>query len=142
MLSSVTQGRTGMSVSSMSRRLFGIGLLATLLVILTGCSGEPGMIDVRVLYAGDLGLERAVDWKGYLEGHFTRVDTIDVSRLSMETAAEADVIIIDGSYEVTDNRIYLPKVPPLTVDFTRPVIMIGAAAGKTVTQMDLKIDWM
>ena len=118
------------------------GLITGLVSTLIACSGEPGVIEMRVLYAGDLSLERAVDWKGFLEEHFTEVDTIDVSRLSMVTAAEADVVIIDGSYEVTDNRIYLPPVPPLTTDFTRPVIMIGAAAGKTVTQMDLKIDWM
>ena len=117
-------------------------LLTGSLIALSACSGEPGVIEMRVLYAGDLSLERAVDWQGFLEEHLTRVDTSDVSRLSMETAADADVVIIDGSYELSDNRIHLPKVPPLSRDFTRPVIMIGAAAGKTVTQMDLKIDWM
>ncbi len=117
-------------------------LLAGGAVLLSACAREPGVIDLHVLYAGDLSLERAADWKGFLEEHFTGVDTIDVARLSLETAAGADVVIIDGSYRLEENRIYLPKVPPLDRDFTRPVIMIGAAAGKTLTQMDLKLDWM
>ena len=119
-----------------------LALLAGGTMLLSACARGPGVIDLHVLYAGDLSLERAADWKGFLEEHFTEVDTIDVARLSLETAAVADVVIIDGSYRLESNRIHLPKVPPLDRDFPRPVIMIGAAAGKTLTQMDLKLDWM
>ena len=123
----------------------GVGRIAAffcLAVVLVNCASEPGVIDLHVLYAGDLSLDRAADWKGFLEEHFSRVDTIDVANISDETTAEADVVIFDGAYELMDNRIYLPKIPAMSREFTRPVIMIGAAAGKTLTQMDLKLDWM
>jgi hypothetical protein len=131
-----------MTTSRIGRAFGLIAALFSLGAVLAGCAGDPGMIDLHVLYAGDLSLDRAADWKGFLEEHFTRVDTIDVARISDETTAGADVLIFDGSYEVTDNRIFLPDIPALSRDFTRPVIMIGAAAGKTLMQMDLKLDWM
>jgi len=131
-----------MRKNRLDRLMSRVVLLTGAIALLTGCGREPGVIDLHVLYAGDLTLERAADWQGFLTEHFTRVDTIAVSRLSEETAAEAEVVIIDGSYSLEDNRIHLPKVPALSRDFTRPVIMIGAAAGKTLMQMDLKLDWM
>jgi hypothetical protein len=117
-------------------------LLAMFTVSTVGCSSFEGPIDLSILYAGEVGEPRSADWMEFLTGKFTRVDSIDVSRLSMETAAGADVVIIDGRYALKDNRIYLPKVPGLSRDFTKPVIMVGVAAGKTLTQMDLKLNWM
>ncbi|MFC1530564.1 hypothetical protein ACFL6R_07655, partial [Gemmatimonadota bacterium] len=67
-----------------------IALLFCLAMVLVNCSSEPGQIDLHVLYAGDLSLDRAADWKGFLEEHFTRVDTIDVANISDETTAGAD----------------------------------------------------
>ena len=117
-------------------------LLAIFTVAVLGCSGSDGSIDLSVLYAGEVGEPRSADWMEFLSDSFARVDSIDISRLSMETAAGADVVIIDGRYALEDYRIHLPKVPELDRDFTKPVVMVGAAAGKTLTQMDLKLDWM
>lgn len=117
-------------------------LLITASILIAQCGERDGRLALSVLFAGEVDQPRSSDWMEFLTEHFTMVDSIDVSRLSMETAADADVVIIDGRFALEENRIYLPKVPPLNRDFTKPVIMVGAAAGATLTRMDLKLDWM
>lgn len=97
---------------------------------------------LAVLYAGVLETPRAQSFVEFLQANFDRVGALDVTKLSMATAAGYDVVVADG------NRVYpmdpqkglgLPKIV-LGPDFTRPIVMLSALAGQMQTHT--KIGWL
>lgn len=123
--------------------------LACLGILVAGLdSGAPAQeqdrkIDLAVLYAGDPGAPRTKDWTEFLGGTFRRVDSVDLSRLSEETARGHDVVIVDWPTPYSAEGTFdMPETPRLTTGFTRPVILMGVAGGSLLRTLDIKLRWL
>ena len=119
-------------------------LASTVIAVLTltGASiadESASKLDVRVLYAGDLESPRTKDFARLLERAFTRVATIDGRKLSADTARDFDVVIVDSA---SDKDVERPAVAALRTDFTKPAILVGAAADDVLDGLEIKLDSM
>ena len=105
-------------------------------------SDEAKRLDLKVLYAGPVDTPRAATFVEFLKQHFATVDALDVTKLSMKTAAPYDVVVADGKrqYPMSQNGgIDLPTAG-LGPEFTKPVVVISAQAG--TIQHHTKLDWL
>ena len=102
---------------------------------------EANRLDLAVLYAGPVDTPRAATFVEFLKQHFTRVEALDVTKLSMMTAAPYDVVVADGKrqYPMDKPSLDLPTAK-LGPEFTKPVVMISAQAG--TIQHHTKLDWL
>ena len=119
-------------------------VLGILLVALPASAGpEKSKLDVAVLYAGVKESPRTAEWVAFLSGTFREVRTVELAKLSMETAGGADVVIVDSpSPYQPDGKFQMPKTPRLDLGFTKPVILMGAAGGSVVSPLRIKINWL
>jgi hypothetical protein len=98
--------------------------------------------ELRILYAGALGTERAARFIEFLTPWFAKVDGIALGELTSKAAAPYDVVIADWK------RLYGPDgftngdMPRGTLEagFDRPIVMIGAVAGSI--QRESQLDWL
>jgi hypothetical protein len=127
-----------------------LALAAVLALTSAARAGEP--IDLKVLYAGNLGSDREKDFKAFLSEHFARVGTTDYRKFKDESAKGYDVVILDWTsiYPRDENGKILAKIdglnspdpiPTLSEGYDRPTILIGAAGGFVAQTLRLKIDW-
>jgi hypothetical protein len=96
----------------------------------------------KVLYAGVLDTPRARAFVEFLRQSFEQVGELDVTKLSMQTAAPYDVVIADGRrlYPMDpEEGLDLPQVN-LGPEFTRPIVMLTAIGGSV--QHHTKIEWL
>ncbi len=100
-------------------------------------------LDLAVGYAGAPDAARTAAWMEFLGAHFREAKALPLADLSMQTAAPFDVVIVDGPPAVVEGgRIHLPKVPSLDRSFTKPVVLVGAAAGTLLGHVHIKLDWL
>ena len=106
-------------------------------------TAESKKLAVRVLYAGDEDHPRTEQWRKFLGGYFTKVEAIQLNKLSQEATEGFDVVIVDSPSPYKPNRKFkvLPG-PVLSGEYDRPTILMGAAGGATVRQAKIKIGWL
>jgi hypothetical protein len=99
-------------------------------------------IDMRVLYAGDVGTARQKEFKELLGQYFTQVDTADVSKLQVADTAKCDVLIVDA--EKKDGGESALDVPQLKLpdNFSKPTISLGVMGGLFTERRGLKIGYL
>lgn len=117
----------------------------------TGLAAER--IDLKVLYAGNPGSERAKDFTRFLREHFEEVGEANTAEFTDKSAEGYDVAILDWTSiyprdergEIIQNSNFglkQPQMPRLSPSFSRPVVMIGAIAGQVGPKQQTKIDWL
>lgn len=109
-------------------------------------------IQVKVLYAGDLGSSRSKDFVSFLRQQFTKVGETSYEKFKEADTQGFDVVIFDwtsiyprdkdGKIAQKFTGLHSPKAPHLSPDFDRPAILIGAAGGFLAGKLRLKIDWL
>jgi hypothetical protein len=113
-------------------------------------AAEP--INLKVLYAGNTGSDRAKDFVSFLEKHFAKVGSADFGKFREADAKDYDVVLFDwtsiyprnkeGKIDNSAGNITMPPAPNLSPDFTKPTILIGAAGGQVAGTRQLKINWL
>lgn len=117
-----------------------------------GETGEvgPSPSGLSVLYAGKLNSGRMEEFKKFLSQHFKRVVTCDFEKLTSADATDSDVVVFDwvsvyprdedGKIDHGRNEILSPR---FNVDsaYSKPTIMIGAAAGTFSNTRSMAINW-
>jgi len=128
--------------------------LATLtaLAFLGGAASSAETIQLRVLYAGNSGSERAKDFVSFLQKHFAKVGSVQFGKFKESDAKEYDVVVFDwtsiyprdktGKIDNKVGNIKSPTPPRLSQDFARASVLIGAAGGQLAQSRKLKIDWL
>lgn len=105
-------------------------------------ASQPARQPVAVLYAGELGTPRAEDFLGYLRQRFVRVGAIASGELIASGAKDWDVVVADGTTDLTNNRLSFGGCTKLEFprDWTKPTILI-ASAGRSI-EKTTKIGWL
>jgi hypothetical protein len=111
---------------------FPSALISLSLVATSTFNGEgPGeRIAMSVLYAGEEGHAREVAFVSFLREHFTKVESIDASKLDVIAAQRFDVVVADGFFSNSANGIKMRgaarlELPP---EFSKPTILVATAA--------------
>jgi hypothetical protein len=118
------------------------------LVSFAACVVADERIPIRVLYCGNSGSEREVDFRSFLERHFTNVTVRNLNAFKEDDTKEQDVILFDwtNGYNgkgMTDWKKWESlDAPLLSKRFSRPAILIGRAGGQVAMRLNLKIDWL
>ena len=101
---------------------------------------------IRVLYAGWPGGSREKAFKAFLEQWFDRVGILDLKKLSVETAADYNIVIADwGSHHGKDGywrgaeSLFSAKIT-LGPEFKTPIIAMGYVGG--IIRLEYKLDWL
>lgn len=101
---------------------------------------------IRVLYAGKADMHREKVFGAFLKEHFDVSATIPLGELSMKTAADYDVVIVDwmsqygcDGYPKRDGRLHSPDVT-LGPEFTKPMIAMTYVG--TRVRKGYKLDWL
>ncbi len=101
--------------------------------------------DLSILYAGYPGGPREKAWIDFLRKWFSKVESIDLRKLSGRSAAAFDVVVADWTSRYKDGS-YNSGAPShnnsLGKDFTKPLIMISAVGAELTRRMRLKTDWL
>lgn len=101
--------------------------------------------DLSILYAGYPGGPREKAWTEFLKRWFSKVESIDLRKLSVRSAADFDVVVADWTSRYENGR-YNPGAErhntSLGKDFTKPIIMIGAVGAELTRRIKLKTDWL
>jgi hypothetical protein len=125
------------------------GVLVAAMLAATGIAQDPaGKIDLKVLYTGAPESRRTKEFTEFLGKTFTQVGTVELTALDAKAAAPFDVVIVDSPSpygapaEADGQRFKMPKAPELTTDFTKPVILMGAAGGVVLNQLRIKLNWL
>lgn len=109
-------------------------------------------IALKVLYAGNLGSDRAEDFQRLLSRHFETAEVTGYSSFQATDAENFDVVIFDwtsiyprdedGTINWENSAgMTTPPTPDLPPDFDRPAILIGAAGGNICNRLDIAINW-
>jgi hypothetical protein len=101
--------------------------------------------DLAVLYAGEPGNPREKAFTEFLGGHFKKVDSISLEKLSEQSAKGYDVVVADWRRYYSEKRDEMGKgraKVTLPTDWSRPTIMIGAVNGELTRPLQSKIDWL
>jgi hypothetical protein len=124
----------------------------TAYVFLSGAVSSADTIQLKVLYAGNPGSERAKDFVSFLEKHFAKVGSVEFGKFKEPDAKDYDVVIFDwtsiyprdktGKIDNAVGSIRSPTSPRLSKDFARASILIGAAGGQVGQTRKIKIDWL
>ena len=97
---------------------------------------------LKVLYAGVPDTPRAKAFVEFLKANFEKVGELDVTQLSMATAALWDVVVCEGKrlYPMDPEKPSLNQAKcDLGADFTKPIVMIASMVG---VQNHTKIGWL
>ncbi|MEM6572523.1 MAG: FG-GAP-like repeat-containing protein [Planctomycetota bacterium] len=99
----------------------------------------------RVLYAGSEGGHRETEFSKFLAEHFDVTATLPLEELSMATAEDYDVVVIDWKSQYGldgyDKKSGLHRVPvALGPGFTKPVIAMSYVGTKA--RRGQKLDWL
>jgi hypothetical protein len=129
------------------RRLL-LGLLLCLGVFIVQLRAED-RIQLRVIYCGNPGSAREVDFQSFLQQHFTSVEVVDGSAFKDEQADKADVVIFDwtdhhknGGGIDFEKYHRMRELPVPSAQYMRPTILIGARGGTIADKLKLKINWL
>ncbi len=102
--------------------------------------------DLKVLYAGKVGGHREKVFAGFLKKWFDKSGTLSLAKLSMKTAAEYDVVIVDwvsqygnDGYPARDRSLFGTSTK-LGADFTKPIISMTYVG--TQVRRGYKLDWL
>jgi len=129
-----------------------LGFVTAIAVFLAGraMAGEP--VRLSVLYAGNPGSSRAKDFQAFLAEHFAKVQTTNFEKFKETEAKDFDVVLFDwtsiylrdkqGKIDAQTEGQRSPKMPPVSRDFAKPSILIGAAGGLLGRSLQLKIHWV
>jgi hypothetical protein len=142
---SILAGRTGRSI---------VVILSLLVSSVQAANENPGQnkIALRVLYAGNPASDRSRDFATFLEQHFETVQTGDYEKFKPEDANGFDVVVFDwtsiyprdenGKISWDENlQLAQPQPPKIDRNFSRPCVLIGAAAGTLSHQLQTAINW-
>lgn len=101
---------------------------------------------LRVLYAGKEGGHRWRAFPEFLGKHFDTVGTLPLGKLSMQTAADWDVVIVDWvsqygceGYPKRGNSLFSAPLK-LGPEFTKPFIAMSYVG--TQVRRGYKLDWL
>lgn len=101
---------------------------------------------LKVLYAGKEDGHREKAFAAFLKKWFDQSATIPMSELSMKTAKDYDVVIVDwvsqygnDGYAARENRLFSPPIK-LGPEFTKP--MISMTYVSTRVRSGYKLDWL
>jgi hypothetical protein len=101
---------------------------------------------LRILYAGSPGGHREKVFAEFLGRWFDGSGTIPLEELSMATAADYDVVIVDwvsqygnDGYPARDNSLFSAPIR-LAPDFTRPIVAMTYVG--TQVRPGQKLDWL
>jgi len=132
-------------------RCYGLAVL-TAILFLGGAASGTESIQLKVLYAGNPGSERAKDFVSFLEKHFAKVGSADFGKFKEADAKNYDVVIFDwtsiyprdkaGKMDNSVGGIHMPPAAPLSPNFAKATILIGAAGGQIAQARQLKINWL
>lgn len=91
--------------------------------------------ELKVLFAGTQGEPREKAFESLLGQAFDRVDTIDLRKLSAESAKGYDVVVADWEPTYRDGRWGQGERHGVKLerDFPTPLLMIGDLAGSLVS---------
>jgi hypothetical protein len=126
------------------------------LLLMVGAAGvlpaqDPAQkIDLKVLYAGVPDAARTKDFTDFLSKTFTEVKAIELKKLDLATAKPFDVVIVDAptpyrpDSRESGSSFKMPEAPTphLTTDFTKPTILMGAAGGRVLLELKIKLGWL
>ena len=128
------------------------GTIAGLVVLAASLASAPARAQsaydlgdakhLKVLYAGVPDTPRAKAFVDFLKANFEKVDELDVTKLSKQTAAPYDVVVCDGKrlYPMDPEKPSLNQAKcELGPDFTKPIVMIGSMVN---VQSHTKIGWL
>ena len=101
---------------------------------------------LKVLYAGKEGGHREKVFREFLKTWFDKTATIPFADLSMETAKDYDVVIVDwvsqygnDGYASRENRLFSPP-KKLGPEFSKPMISMTYVG--TGVRSGYKLDWL
>ena len=134
-----------------AKNLVSIGVLASALV--QPVCAQANDVDpwakhrsLKVLYAGKEGGHREKVFGQFLEKHFDKSGTLPLEKLSMETAREFDVVIVDwmsqygcDGYPKRERSLYSAPAN-LSASFTKPMIAMTYVG--TQIRRGHKLDWL
>ena len=123
------------------------GLLLSAAGALAAAQDPAQKIDLKVLYAGAPESRRTTDFTEFLGKTFTEVGSVELKSLDAKAAAKYDVVIVDSPSPYrpgTDTRsaFKMQEAPKLTLDFTKPTILMGAAGGAVLGDLKIKLQWL
>lgn len=129
-------------------------LLALLLCQFQPClaEDETEKFQLKVLYAGNPGSSRMLDFERLLQKYFVQVGVTNFEKFTIAEAKPFDVIVFDwtstyprdanGKMVFGDNfSMNSPRTPNLGSGFDRPVVMIGEMAGSISHKQKMAINW-
>jgi len=128
-----------------------IGLLALTLIAPSALAQEPDDSwaphrKLKVLYAGKAHGSREKAFDAFLKEHFEESATIDLAALSMKSAKDYDVVIVDwvsqygnDGYPKRGNSLHGAPIQ-LGPEFTKPFIAMTYVG--TQVRRGYKLDWL
>lgn len=94
-------------------------------------------IDLRILYAGLSGTERAQDFTDFLSKHFKEVKTTDYTTFTGTEPFAFDVAIIDYN-----GLGFNPPRPKISPQYSRATITLGVPGAFLCSDLDLKTGYL
>ena len=105
------------------------------------------LIQLKILYSGNPGSDRTIEFESFLKKRFSEVAVTDTSKFTESEVDEFDVVIFDWTRTMDDTgrlrrewRIANP--PRLSKSFSRPAVLIGETGGRVTSELNLKLDWL
>jgi hypothetical protein len=121
-----------------------LAFLAAALFAATGFAQVPAAkIGLEVLYAGVPDAPRTAEWKEFLSKTFSGVGAVDLETMTVSDAKDFDVVIVDSPSPIGSDRSFkLPKPAGITLELTKPTILVGAAGGAVLNELQIKLQWL
>jgi outer membrane lipoprotein-sorting protein len=94
-------------------------------------------INLRILYAGLLGTDRAKDFIGFLSEHFEKVETTDYNTFTGNESIDFDVAIID--YDGKDTSAPRSNI---SRQYTRATVTMGVPGAFLCSRLSLKTGYL
>lgn len=94
-------------------------------------------IDLRILYAGLPGTDRAKDFVNFLKTYFKQVETTDYNTFTGSHTADFDVAIID--HDGADTRAPRPNI---SRQYARATVTVGVPGAFICSNLSLKTGYL
>ena len=106
---------------------------------------EP--IKLKILYAGNPGSDRMIEFESFLKEHFSEVTVTDTSKFIESEVDNSDVVIFDWTRTFDEtgrlrSELRIQNPPRLSQEFSRPAVLIGETGGRVTSELKLKLDWL